>query len=381
MSGRRLNLDDRILIEVLFGQGLTQTQIAAEVGVHPSTITREFAAHHSHRHGTKHGRRPAGVPREQVGHGHCPRSCRNGYDARYAQRKSEAKAPRPRPAKLGFEGPLPAHTTSLMWAGSVPTLLRRTVINKLEQRWSPEQISAWLSTQFPFNPEMWVSHETIYQAIFVQTRGNLRAELSDQVALRSGRVRRRPTPVPGGAIRSGRSWAEGFSIATRPAEVADRAVPGHWEGDLVIGKGSTSAIITLVERQTRYVMLGHLPLTRGTQDVVAVLSQLAQRLPQDLLQSVTWDRGNEMAAHAAFTVATGCSVFFADPYKPWQRGTNENTNGLLRQYYPKGDFDFRTITQDDLDVTAAQLNDRPRQTLGWDTPRWRLQQLLVASAA
>ena len=221
-------------------------------------------------------------------------------------------------------------------------------------------------------------HETIYQAIYVQSRGNLRAELAGQVALRSGRAARKAQSRGARAGRTKRPWIGEFHISARPAEAADRAVPGHWEGDLLIGARGSSAIVTLVERATRYVMLGALPEGRDSTAVIGVLTELAGRLPEHLRRSLAWDQGSEMAEHADFRVATGCPVFFCDPHSPWQRGSNENTNGLLRQYFPKSRFDFRTIDQAGLDQVARQLNTRPRQTLGWDTPATRLNNLLAA---
>ena len=287
-----------------------------------------------------------------------------GYDAGWAQRRAGARARRPKPARL---------------AG--PVRLRALVLGKLRRRWSPGQIAAWLRRTFPDRPELQVSHETIYQAVYVQSRGGLRAEPKRVVgaraeALRSGRAGRRPRSR---AARAGAPWVgEAVRISARPAEAAGRAVPGHWEGDLLVGKAGRSAIVTLVERATRYVMLGHLPAGRDAASVAAVLSELAGRLPERLRRSLAWDRGAEMAEHARLTVVTGRPVCFCDPHAPWQRGSNENTNGLLRQYFPKGSFEFSAVTQADLDAVAHELNTRPRQTLGWDTPAYRLDQVLAA---
>jgi IS30 family transposase len=268
---------------------------------------------------------------------------------------------RPKPAKLAQPGPL-----------------RQQVLTLLAQRWSPQQIAARLHQDFPDQPEMQVSHETIYQAIYLQARGNLRAELARQVALRSGRAKRRPRPVQGGAVRSARPWLD-LRIAERPAEVTDRAVPGHWEGDLLEGRrvaGRGSAIATLVERQTRFVILVALPQGKVSEHVVAQLAEAMTWLPQRLRATMTWDQGAEMAHHNDFSLATNCEVYFCDPHSPWQRGTNENTTGLLRQYFPKGRTDFTTISQAELNAVADQLNGRPRQTLAWDTPSERMAQLL-----
>jgi transposase, IS30 family len=261
----------------------------------------------------------------------------------------------------------------------VDVSLRRAVLDGLRRRRSPQQVAARLRMDYPDRPEMWVSHETIYQAVYLQARGNLRAELSRQVALRSGRAARRARPAAAGALRSARPWI-GLRIADRPAEVADRAVPGHWEGDLLEGtrRGGRggSAIATLVERYTRFVILVGLPEGKISEHVVAQLSTAMSWLPARLRASLTWDQGSEMALHTRFTLATGCPVYFCDPHSPWQRGSNENTNGLLRQYFPKGKFDFTTIDQAGLDAVADQLNDRPRMTLSWATPGEKMAQLL-----
>ncbi|MFL1382159.1 IS30 family transposase, partial [Nocardiopsis protaetiae] len=251
-------------------------------------------------------------------------------------------------------------------------VLRARVQDLLQERWSPEQISRRLKRDFPDRPEWHVAHETIYQALYVQGRGELRRELAG--ALRSGRARRVPR-------RQARQRRPRFTdpmvmISERPAEVEDRAVPGHWEGDLILGKDSASAIGTLVERSTRYVMLVHLPHGRGAEPVRDALAATVQRLPAHLVRSLTWDQGSEMATHRRFTTATDIPVYFCDPASPWQRGSNENTNGLLRQYFPKG-TDLSVHDRQHLEAVAAQLNGRPRKTLGWDTPAERLDKLLT----
>ena len=247
--------------------------------------------------------------------------------------------------------------------------LRVAVEAQLELWWSPSQISRWLVRAYPDDEEMRVSHETIYKSLFVQGRGTLRKELWR--SLRTGRAIRRsqgrPTSTKG-KIR------DMVMISDRPAEVEDRAVPGHWEGDLIIGTHK-SAIGTLVERHTRYVMLFPLPDGHTAQAVRVALQETVQKLPEHLWRSLTWDRGKEMAQHAQFTIDTGIQVYFCDPKSPWQRGSNENTNGLLRQYFPKG-TDMALLTQDDLDQAAHSLNGRPRQTLGWMTPSEKLSETL-----
>lgn len=241
-------------------------------------------------------------------------------------------------------------------------VLRRLVWRKLRDDWSPEQISKWLVKTYPDDPSLHVSHETIYRTLYVQTRGELRKELTAHLR-RSYGVRQSPR-----AKRTGRGRGQipgAVPISERPPEVADRAVPGHWEGDLLAGN-KQSNIATLVERSSRYVMLVRLP-TRDTDTVVKALARTIKRLPASLKQSLTWDRGKEMTQHQSFTVATDVQVYFCDPSSPWQRGSNENTNGLLRQYFPKG-ADLSKVTQRQLDVVARKLNTRPRETLDWQTP-------------
>ena len=239
--------------------------------------------------------------------------------------------------------------------------LRQEVERRLDARWSPQQIAHRLVLDHPEDPEMRVSHETIYQSLFVQARGALRKELTR--CLRTGRAQRRPHR----RTDRGGQLLDMVLIAERPAEVEDRAVPGHWEGDLIIGKGGRSAIGTLVERQSRYVMLLQLPEGRAAEHVRSALAERILTLPEQLRRTLTWDRGKEMAEHARFSVDTGVQVYFCDPRSPWQRASSENTNGLLRQYFPKGTT-LSCHDQAHLDRVAHQLNGRPRQTLGWMKP-------------
>jgi IS30 family transposase len=250
------------------------------------------------------------------------------------------------------------------------TALRAEVEDKLAIRWSPQQISGWLRHTYPGIEEMQVSHETIYLTLFIHARGGLKRELTQH--LRTRRANRRPkgTKPPSGKGQI----VDPVMISERPAEVEDRAVPGHWEGDLLMGKRQT-AIGTLVERRSRYVMLFALPDGHSADAVRVALAATVQQLPEHLWESLTWDQGKEMAQHSQFTIDTGVQVYFCDPKSPWQRGSNENTNGLLRQYFPKG-TDMAALTQQDLDEAAHQLNGRPRQTLGWMTPSQKLAEAL-----
>jgi len=324
VSGRRLCLAERVEIRVGLERGWSYRRIGAELGRSASTVCREVAA----------------------GGG------RAGYRPVAAQQRAMVAARRPKPRKL-----------------AEPRLCA-AVASRLELLWSPQQIAAWLREQGDASLG-YVSHETIYKTLFVQGRGELRRELAR--CLRTGRAARRPR---GRLERRGKITGM-IMISDRPAEAADRAVPGHWEGDLITGKNNASHIATLVERSTRYVMLARVGDARA-ETVAAALTRQIATLPAHLWRSLTWDQGREMAGHAGFTIATGIPVYFCDPHSPWQRGSNENTNGLLRQYFPKG-TPLNGYTQDDLDKVAISLNSRPRQTLNWQTPAQRLQPLLVAT--
>jgi IS30 family transposase len=304
---------------------LSFRQIAATLGRSPSTVSREV---------TRNGGR-------------------RGYRAVTAERAAWINAMRPKPCKLLL----------------VPEL-RAIVGEKLAEDWSPEQIARWLRRTFPDRPEMHVSHETIYVSLFVQARGALRKELTAH--LRSKRAIRRGKTFTDRRLGKGQIVGA-VHISERPAEAEDRAVPGHWEGDMLLGSASTQ-IATLVERQTRFVMLIALP-SRSTDDVVPAVAAQVQTLPEQLKRSLTWDRGNEMAKHLQFTVDTGVQVYFCDPRSPWQRGSNENTNGLLRQYFAKR-TSMAGFTQEDLNAIAAKLNGRPRKTLDWMTPSEKLAEVL-----
>jgi len=285
----------------------------------------------------------------------CREVRRNGgrerYRARDADRAGWERARRPKPAKLATNAPL-----------------RAVVEQKLALKWSPQQIAGWLARNYAGEEAMRISHETIYLSLFVQSRGALRRELCAH--LRSGHVTRRPR---GRAVSDGRGQMKGLLLLSeRPAEADDRAVPGHWEGDLLLGK-LPSAIVTLVERSSRFTQLVALPEGRKAEPVRVALTKAIATLPEQLRRSLTWDQGHEMAEHARFSIDSGVQVYFCDPRSPWQRGSNENTNGLLRQYFPK-----RTsvaVSQEHLDAVAAELNGRPRETLAWMTPAEKLAEL------
>lgn len=320
-----LTLADREVISRGLVVSLSFRQIALQLGRPTSTVSREVA---------RHGGRLA-------------------YRAARADERAWARARRPKACKL---------------AGS-PTL-QRQVAKRLAQNWSPMQIAAELKRVHPDHPELQVSHETIYRTLFIQGRGALHQELTAH--LRGKRPRRRVRRAP--LVPTGRGQIkDAVSIRERPAEAEDRAVPGHWEGDLLCG-AFRSQIATLVERHSRFVMLVKVS-GKDTHSVVTALAAKIQTLPAALKRSLTWDRGMEMAAHARFTVATDVKVYFCDPHSPWQRGSNENTNGLLRQYLPRNK-DLSLFTQEQLDAIADQMNDRPRETLGFLSPKVTLEKTL-----
>jgi IS30 family transposase len=252
--------------------------------------------------------------------------------------------------------------------------LAEEVTRRLRTCWSPQQISGRLRLEHPDDPNWWVSHETIYKSLYLQGRGGLDEEL--RLALRTGRAKRRPR---GYRVEGRGKHKDMVMISERPAEVEDRAVPGHWEGDLIIGtRDGNSQIGVMVERASRFVMLLALPDNRRADTVRDVITQKIQKLPADLVRTLTWDQGSEMSQHAQFSIDTGVSVYFCDPHSPWQRGTVENTNRLLRQYFPRG-ADYSPLSQADLDLVADELNQRPRKTLAYRTPAEVLDQLIVAT--
>jgi len=325
-SPRALNLAEREEVSRALVAGHSIRSIAAAQGRAPSTISREI-------------RRNGGVER---------------YRASHADQAAWDRAHRPKACKLALH----------------PALAKR-VADKLQQQWSPQQIAGWLMHTYPNDATCQVSHETIYRTLFIQSRGALKKELLEH--LRRTRAMRRSRHHTQKTADHGRI-SDTISIHERPASVKDRAVPGHWEGDLLCGSGN-SQIATLVERSTRYVMLVKVD-RKDTQTVVDALIRTARKLPNELYKSLTWDRGKEMADHRRFTLATDIQVYFCDPQSPWQRGSNENTNGLLRQYFPKG-IDLSAFSQAKLNEVARKLNERPRKTLGFETPIERYRQAVA----
>jgi transposase, IS30 family len=357
----RLTVRERVEIQVGVGRNESLRSIGRRLGRPASTIKRELDNNVENRYdGRKSGyRRKDAFCARQSG-----RSSTVRYDALGAERTAARRARRPKLRKLALHD-----------------RLRAEVQTRLQLHHSPQQIARRLRRDFADDAEMWVSHEAIYQAIYVQGRGSLRRELHQ--CLRTKRAIRRPQHQPG--TRRGRI-PDMVNISQRPPEVADRAVPGHWEGDLILGSTtSASAIGTLVERATRFVMLLHLPDDHGALAVQNAIVEKMTQLPQQLRRSLTWDQGSEMANHITIATATDLNIYFCDPHSPWQRGSNENTNGLLRQYFPKG-TDLSVFPGHYLDYVAAELNGRPRKTLDWKTPAEALDELLsnpptVASTA
>ena len=320
----RLRMEEREEILIGLRAGDSMSEIARRLGRSASTVTREVGANGGPEH----------------------------YGAWRAHCRAREQARRPKAAKLEH-GPLAEQVS--VW---------------LQALWSPKEISGRLTREHPNDPTMHVSHETIYQSLYVQGRGELRRELAR--CLRSGRTQRKAQ----GRIETRGRIKDMVMISERPAEVEDRAVPGHWEGDLVMGAGGRSAVGTLVERSTRYLLLLHLPNGKGAVEVEAAMKAAIATLPRELAKTITWDQGKEMARHAEFSIATGIPVYFCDPHSPWQRGSNENTNGLLRQYLPKG-TDLSKQSAEDLARIQRSLNGRPRETLQFMTPSEKLAEVIA----
>ena len=331
----RLIVAGRVLIAIRLRERCRHAAIARELGVHRSTVMREVE------NGSVNGR----------------------YRSKIAQQRADEQ--RRRPAKSDR---VKIRSGTDLW---------NEIVARLNNRQSPEQIAGRLRRDFPGRDDMQVSHETIYQALYVQGAGALRHELTVEKALRSGRTSRRPrSRLP---RRSNRSWIGEATISARPAEAADRRVPGHWEGDLVIGGDLRSALITLFERHTRFAMISRLTI-HDTATVTDRLTEMAARLPATLWRSLTWDQGVEMAQHARFSIASGCPVFFCDPHSPWQRPTNENGNGLIREFFPKS-TNFTKITDPQVAEAEHLLNTRPRKILDFATPAEKLDQLLTVASS
>jgi IS30 family transposase len=333
LPGRRLTFEERDEIAWRRDRKEGVREIARAIGRDPSTISRELR------------RNSSPSPRR--------------YRALQAHIMARERARRAKPRRL-----------------APGTALRAEIARLLRLGYSPAQAAGWLRRACPGDKTMRVSHETIYQALYVQGKGSLRAGVA--AAMRGGRARRHPRSRSATARLQGKIPGM-ISISERPAEADDRAVPGHWEGDLIIGKGGASAVATLAERSSRFCLIIALPEGRTAAAVADALADRILALPAALRRSLTWDQGKEMSGHAAFTIATGLPVYFADPHSPWQRGTNENTNGLIRYYLPKG-TDLSPHTQHDLDAIAGKLNTRPRKTLDFRTPAEALNDLLVATA-
>lgn len=336
LSGARLTLAQREEISIGLELGESFAVIAVRVGVHRSTVGREVRGN---------------WPRHSL-----------VYRALPAHAAAMRRAPRPKPRKL-----------------APGTALRGRVVADMAAGWSAQQVAGRLRRQHPQEPQWWVSHETIYKAWYVQGKGSLRQELIAELGgarPRTGPVRRRSRDHRSGD-RRGRI-ADAVPISQRPPQAADRAIPGHWEGDLIVGPGNKSALATVVERASRFTVAATLPQGRGSAHVTGRLAETIKHLPEVLFETLTWDRGMEMAEHARFSIDTGVQVFFADPYSPWQRPTNENTNRLIRHYLPKT-RDLSTVTDAELQQILTALNTRPRKVLGYQTPAERLLENLAVA--
>lgn len=325
----RLSYEDRCYIAAKKQAGASNTEIARCIGVHPSTIGRELSR--------------------------CPEG---QYDPRMAQRSAGMRGRRPKERKI-----------------EANLRLRSYVVNALMLKWSPEQISRRVRQDHPDDKEMRVSAETIYQTLYVQGKGALRHELGVQLALRSGRRRRKPQSK----LPKGKPWIEGANISERPAEADGRAIPGHWEGDLIIGGDMSSCLVTLVERTTRLLLMSRLTV-HDADTVEQRLERMVAEIPAELRRSLTWDQGSEMAKASDFELATNFKVYFCDPHSPWQRPSNENTNGLIREFFPKG-TDFTKVTDEEVAKAQWLLNNRPRKVLNWKMPSEMMRELLNGDIA
>ncbi len=345
--GVRLSYEDRLTIQHGCNQGMSARQIATLLGRHHSVISREIA---------RNGWEVVGEDGEATVY----------YNARQAGLGAKARAHRPKVRKLDDN---PA--------------LRAVVVTCLARRWSPGRISVWLQHAFADDESMRISHEAIYSALYIQGKGSLRAELeavmkTQDVLIRGGK-RRKARPRNAGVL-TGKPWIKGAEITKRSPEADDRAIPGHWEGDLVIGTGGKSALITLVERTSRYTLLGHLPTEHTSMTVIETIQQMVKDLNAEQLKTITWDQGVEMAETARVRIKDGCEVYFCDPHAPWQRPTNENTNGEIRRRFYKKGTDFAEVTPEHVAWVQNELNDTPRQVLGGATPREILQQIFNRGA-
>lgn len=345
--GVRLSYEDRLTIQHGCNQGMSARQIATLLGRHHSVISREIA---------RNGWEVVGEDGEATVY----------YNARQAGLGAKARAHRPKVRKLDDN---PA--------------LRAVVVTCLARRWSPGRISVWLQHAFADDESMRISHEAIYSALYIQGKGSLRAELeavmkTQDVLIRGGK-RRKARPRNAGVL-TGKPWIKGAEITKRSPEADDRAIPGHWEGDLVIGTGGKSALITLVERTSRYTLLGHLPTEHTSMTVIATIQQMVKDLNAEQLKTITWDQGVEMAETARVRIKDGCEVYFCDPHAPWQRPTNENTNGEIRRRFYKKGTDFAEVTPEHVAWVQDELNDTPRQVLGGAAPREILQQIFNRGA-